>query len=118
MVAKTFIPMKSTVYAPAWLSGGSSGRPRAGTPLGYHPSKRRSSAWQLKRGKARLQKGRNKPVMKSQAKKLPYAQRYVPATWREIFGDESEHRNLIRNAADNAGLKLEDIHRMSDKQVV
>ena len=63
-------------------------------------------------------KGRNKPAMKSRTNKIPYAQRYVPATWREVWGDESERRNLIRNAADNAGLKLVDIHRMSDKQVV
>ena len=65
-----------------------------------------------------MQKGRKKPAMKSGAKKLPYSHRYVPASWREVWGDESEQRNLIRNAADHAGLKLEDIHRMSDKQVV
>ena len=56
--------------------------------------------------------------MKSRTKTIPYASRYVPATWRDVWGDESEQRNLIRNAADHAGLKLEDIHGMSDKQVV
>ena len=63
-------------------------------------------------------KGSNKPAMKPLRNKAPYSQRYVPATWREVWGDESEHRNLIRTAADNAKLRLEDIHRMSDKQVV
>ena len=116
-MVKTVIAMKSTIYAPAWISGGSSHRPRVGTPLGYHP-KRRSSAWQLKRGKSRMLKGRNKQPMKYQRNKIPYQERYVPASWKEVWGDESEQRNLIRNAADKAEVRLEDIHQMSDKQVV
>ena len=63
-------------------------------------------------------KGRNKPAMKPRSMKAPYSQRYVPASWRDVWGDESEHRNLIRTAADKAKLRLEDIHRMTDKQVV
>ena len=116
-MVKTVIAMKSTIYAPAWISGGSSHRPRVGTPLGYHP-KRRSSAWQLKRGKSRMLKGRNKQPMKYRSNKIPYCQRYVPASWKEVWGDESVQRNLIRNAADKSDVRLNDLQRLSDKQVV
>ena len=116
-MVKTVIAMKSTIYAPAWISGGSSHRPRMGTPLGFHP-KRRSSAWQLKRGKSRMLKGRNKQPMKYRSNKIPYSQRYVPASWKEVWGDESVQRNLIRNAADKSEVRLDDIQRLSDKQVV
>ena len=63
-------------------------------------------------------KGRNKQPMKYSSNKIPYSQRYVPASWKEVWGDESEQRNLIRNAADKAEMKLEDIHQLSHKQVV
>ena len=63
-------------------------------------------------------KGRNKQPMTYRSNKIPYCQRYVPASWKEVWGDESEQRNLIRNAADKAEMRLEDIHQLSDKQVV
>ena len=62
-------------------------------------------------------KGRSKKPMKYRNQTIPYTERYVPASWKEVWGDESEQRNLIRSAADKAELRLEDIHQMSDKQV-
>ena len=63
-------------------------------------------------------KGRNKQPMKYRSNKIPYSQRYVPASWKEVWGDESVQRNLIRNAADKSEVRLDDIQRLSDKQVV
>ena len=63
-------------------------------------------------------KGRNKQPMKYSKNKIPYSQRYVPASWKEVWGDESVQRNLIRNAADKSEVRLDDIQRLSDKQVV
>ena len=49
---------------------------------------------------AGLLKNRGKQNKKTAGRKA-----YVPLTWKEVWGDESRQRNIIRDAAEKSGVR-------------
>ena len=49
---------------------------------------------------AGLLKNRGKQNKKTEGRKA-----YVPLTWKEVWGDESRQRNIIRDAAEKSGVR-------------
>ena len=49
---------------------------------------------------AGLLKNRGKQNKKTEGRKV-----YVPLTWKEVWGDESRQRNILRDATEKSGVR-------------